>query len=49
MPLLSYNKRGIRIERGGTRATAQQVHDLQRDRRQLGYLKRGIDGRLGKA
>ena len=49
MPLRSYNKRGIRIERGGTGATEQQVRDLQRDLRQLGYLKRGIDGRFGKA
>ena len=49
MPLLSYNKRGIRIERSGTRANEQQVRDLQRDLRQIGYLKRGIDGRFGKA
>lgn len=49
MPVQSYNKRGIRIERGGTRATEQQVRDLQRDLRQLGYLKRGIDGKFGKA
>ena len=49
MPLQSYNKRGIRIERGGTKANERQVRDLQRDLRQLGYLKRGIDGRFGKA
>jgi hypothetical protein len=49
MPLLSYNKRGIRIERGGTKASEQQVRDLQRDLRRLGYLKRGIDGNFGKA
>ena len=49
MPLRSYNKRGIRIERGGTKATEQQVRDLQRDLRQLGYLKKGIDGKFGKA
>ena len=49
MPLQRYNKRGIRIERGGTRATEQQVRDLQRDLRHLGYLKKGIDGKFGKA
>lgn len=48
MPLLSYNKKGLRIERGGTRATEQQIRDLQRDLRQLGYLKKGIDGKFGK-
>ncbi len=48
MPLLSYNKRGIRMERGGTGAAEQQVRDLQRDLRQLGYLKSGIDGKFGK-
>lgn len=49
MPGQSYNKRGIRIERGETKATEQQVRDLQRDLRQLGYLKKGIDGKFGKA
>jgi hypothetical protein len=47
MLLRSYNKRGIRIERGGSGANEQQVRDLQRDLRQLGYLKKGIDGRFG--
>lgn len=49
MPLRSYNKRGIRIGRGETIANDQQVRDLQRDLRQLGYLKKGIDGKFGKA
>ena len=49
MPLLSYNKRGVRIERGATKASERQVRDLQRDLRQLGYLKKGIDGKFGRA
>jgi len=49
MPLRSYNKRGIRIERGGTKANERQVRDLQRGLRQLGYLKKGIDGKFGRA
>ena len=49
MPLRSYNKRGIRIERGVTKANERQVRDLQRDLRQLGYLKKGIDGKFGRA
>ncbi len=36
------------MERGGAGATEQQVRDLQRDLRQLGYLKSGIDGKFGK-
>ncbi len=48
MPWRSYNKRGIRIERGGTGATEQQIRDIQRDLRQLGYLKSGIDGKFGQ-
>jgi hypothetical protein len=34
MPIRSYNKKAIRIERAGTRATEQEVRDLQMDRRQ---------------
>ena len=49
MPLLSYNKKGMRIGRGETIANERQVRDLQRDLRQLGYLKKGIDGKFGKA
>jgi len=40
MPLRSYNKRQIRIQRGESGANEQQVRDLQRDLRQLGYLKK---------
>ena len=43
----TYGKRGLRLERGGARGTAVQVRDLQRDLRQLGYLKAGIDGQFG--
>ena len=47
MALMSYRKRGLILERGSSQATETQVRDLQRDLRQLGYLKVGIDGRFG--
>ncbi len=47
MPILTYNKRGLTIKKGGRGATKQQIRDLQRDLRQLGYLSYGIDGNFG--
>lgn len=50
MPILSYNKQGLVIKKGGaSSASEQQVRDLQRDLRRLGYLKSGIDGSFGTA
>ena len=49
MPAPSYCQKGLALERGGTAATERQVRDLQKDLRQLGYLKTGIDGRFGPA
>jgi hypothetical protein len=49
MPQLSYNKPGLVMERGRqTRAGKGQIKDLQRDLRQLGYLKSGVDGIFGR-
>jgi hypothetical protein len=42
-----YIKRGLILEKGEARATELQTKDLQRDLRQLGYLKNGIDGKFG--
>lgn len=47
MPGLSYLKAGLVLKRGERRATRQQVKDLQRDLRRLGYLRSGIDGGFG--
>ena len=46
MPELSYQQDGLVLRMGGT-ATVQQVKDLQRDLRKLGYLRAGIDGVFG--
>jgi hypothetical protein len=43
----SYRKRGLALRRGGIGVSDQQIRDLQRDLRELGYLKKGIDGRFG--
>jgi hypothetical protein len=43
----SYRKRGLALRRGGVGVSEQQIRDLQRDLRELGYLKKGIDGRFG--
>jgi tetratricopeptide (TPR) repeat protein len=43
---LSYRRPGLFL-RMGVAAAEQQIRDLQRDLRQLGYLKNGIDGRFG--
>jgi len=48
MPTLSYRKAGLILERGGSDGTEKQVRDFQRDLRQLGYLRRGIDGKFGR-
>ncbi|MCP4203102.1 MAG: peptidoglycan-binding protein [bacterium] len=47
MPRLSYRQPGLVLERGGTDATLEQVRDLQRDLRRLGYLRSGLDGQFG--
>jgi peptidoglycan hydrolase-like protein with peptidoglycan-binding domain len=47
VPTLSYRQPGLVLLRGAT-ANDRQVRDLQRDLRQLGYLKRGIDGDFGE-
>ncbi len=47
MPTLSYNKKGLRIGKGEAGASEGQIRDLQRDLRQLGYLRNGIDGKFG--
>jgi peptidoglycan hydrolase-like protein with peptidoglycan-binding domain len=46
MPQLSYRQDGLILRVGGT-ATAQQIKDLQRDLRRLGYLRAGVDGAFG--
>src|SRR5262245_1910402 len=46
MTELSYRQPGL-ILGVGAAGTEQQIRDLQRDLRQLGYLKKGIDGRFG--
>jgi len=47
MPTLSYRQPGLVLAVGSSDATKQQIHDLQRDLRALGYLKRHIDGNFG--
>ncbi len=49
MPNLSYNRRSLNLKKGGRGSTKQQIRDLQRDLRQLGYLADGIDGDFGGA
>ena len=43
----SYRKRGLVLRRGARAISDQPIRDLQRDLRELGYLKKGIDGRFG--
>jgi hypothetical protein len=43
----SYRKRGLAVRRGGAGVSEEQIRDLQRDLREVGYLKKGIDGRFG--
>jgi hypothetical protein len=47
MPTQSYRRPGLVLREGGRSATPQQIRDLQRDLRALGYLRRGIDGKFG--
>ena len=47
MPSVRYSRRGVVVKRGGTAASETQIRKLQRDLRQLGYLRNGIDGRFG--
>ena len=47
MSQLSYQQPGLTVQKGGADATKQQIKDLQRDLRSLGYLKSGIDGKFG--
>ena len=47
MAALSYEQPGLEFGKPGTGANDQQIRDLQRDLRQLGYLRRGIDGAFG--
>lgn len=47
MPELSYQQPGLTLKKPGTGASAKQVRDLQRHLRELGYLRRGIDGAFG--
>jgi hypothetical protein len=47
MANLSYRKSGLTLKKGGLAASRQQVQDLQRDLRRLGYLKNGVDGVFG--
>lgn len=47
MPALSYRQPGLVLGVAGGGATLDQIRDLQRDLRRLGYLKSGIDGRFG--
>lgn len=47
MPELSYREEGLVLQKGATEATEQQIRDLQRDLRALGYLRSGVDGNFG--
>lgn len=47
MPARSYRQPGLILLSGGGAATRDQVRDLQRDLRALGYLRSGIDGVFG--
>src|SRR5690348_15112623 len=47
MPDLSYRQFNLQLRPGS--GAEQQVRDLQRDLRRLGYLQSGIDGNFGRA
>jgi hypothetical protein len=47
MTSLSYNRQGIKIQKKGTGGEENQIRDLQRDLRRLGYLRNCIDGKFG--
>jgi peptidoglycan hydrolase-like protein with peptidoglycan-binding domain len=47
MPARSYLVPNLNMTEGGRGATREQIRDLQRDLRALGYLRKGIDGVFG--
>ena len=47
MSNLSYQHAGLILKKGGGGATKQQIQNMQRDLRSLGYLRNGIDGIFG--
>lgn len=47
MPARSYLLKGLNMTMTGGGATRDQIRDLQRDLRALGYLRSGIDGAFG--
>jgi hypothetical protein len=47
MPARGYLIPDLNMTVGGRGATQEQIRDLQRDLRALGYLRRGIDGAFG--
>jgi len=47
MANLSYRQAGLVLAKPGGAATGPQIRDLQRDLRQLGYLRQGVDGSFG--
>jgi peptidoglycan hydrolase-like protein with peptidoglycan-binding domain len=47
MPARSYLVPNLNMTVGGGGATQEQIRDLQRDLRALGYLRSGIDGAFG--
>jgi hypothetical protein len=47
MPPQTYRQSGLVLREGSSSASLQQVRDLQRDLRALGYLRRGVDGKFG--
>jgi hypothetical protein len=47
VPELTYRQPGLVLSAGGSGASPQQIKDLQRDLRRLGYLRTGVDGLFG--
>ena len=47
MPELTYRQPGLVLSAGSASASPQQIKDLQRDLRRLGYLRAGVDGVFG--
>jgi hypothetical protein len=43
----SYRQVGLTLKMGGGGASEQQIRELQRDLRSLGYLRSGVDGQFG--
>lgn len=44
----NYRQVGLTLRLGGGGASEQQIQDLQRDLRSLGYLRAGVDGQFGQ-